>query len=104
MPVIANSQELLTLIQTQAQMIVLIQTHQALLAKLRYKGHNTVGTTATVWFSHNVRPLALHTTTGPIQPLIGFTSPPGGSARAFGSAGSDYYFGIVGFKSRGTLD
>ncbi|GJZ15222.1 ribonuclease H-like domain-containing protein [Tanacetum coccineum] len=101
MPVIANSQELLTLIQTQAQMIVLIQTHQALLAKLRYKGHNTVGTTATVWFSHNVRPLALHTTTGPIQPLIGFTSPPGGSSSPcsthhYGSAGSAHAFGSAG--------
>ncbi|GKD25536.1 hypothetical protein Tco_1231750 [Tanacetum coccineum] len=82
MTVTPNSQDLLALIQTHEQMIMLIQTHQALLAKIGYTRTNNIATSTSNVHPATVTPSAYHT--GPVQLLVGYTSPPGFSQLLYG--------------------
>ncbi|GJT81513.1 hypothetical protein Tco_1055855 [Tanacetum coccineum] len=80
MTITINPQDLLAFIQTQAQLITLIQTHQALLAQFGFSGNSTVGTNTIVGTNNKVvnksTPLALHISPGRVDPLTGFSGPP----------------------------
>ncbi|GKD02727.1 hypothetical protein Tco_1177701 [Tanacetum coccineum] len=82
MNITADPQDLLALIQTQAQLIAMIQTHQALLDQVGYTGTNNVSASTSNVNMATLTLSAYHI--GPTQPLVCYTSPSSFSQPTYG--------------------